>query len=66
MKRTTLKQQSEWVARRKAELGLTGNDYVAVNAGGRRTESKKALLEKIKEGALRTGKSWATPAAGKK
>ncbi len=58
MRRTTLKEQGEWVARRKAELGLAGNDYVPANSGARRTASKKALLDKIEDGAKRTGIDW--------
>ncbi len=58
MKRTTLKEQGEWIARRKAELGLTGNDYVPTNSGTRRTASKKALLKRIEDGAKRTGIDW--------
>ena len=53
MKRTTLKAQSEWLAKRKAELGLTGRDYVSANPGGRRTREKQAMLRRLE--ALRVG-----------
>ncbi len=58
MRKTTLKQQSDWIARRKKELGIEGTDYVARNPGTRRTASKKALLERIEQGAKRTGIDW--------
>lgn len=49
MNRTTLEQQSAWLAKRKRELGLSGRDYVPMNSGARRTASKQALLEKLAE-----------------
>ena len=49
MTRTTLKAQSEKLAQRKAELRLTGRDYVLANSGGRRTPEKRALLAKLRE-----------------
>lgn len=58
MRKTTLERQSEWIARRKKELGIEGGNYVARNPGTRRTDSKKALLEKIEQGAKRTGIDW--------
>ncbi|MEO8559963.1 MAG: hypothetical protein ABI439_12925 [Rhodospirillales bacterium] len=58
MRRTTLREKGEWIARRKAELGLAGNDYVPANSGTRQTASKKALLEKIEDGAKLTGIDW--------
>jgi hypothetical protein len=49
MNRTTLEQQSTWLAARKRELGLSGRDYVPVNNGARRTAAKQALLDKLAE-----------------
>lgn len=65
MKRRTLEQQSDWISRRKTELGLSGHDYVSPNSGARRTASKKALLKKIEDGGQRTGRSWSTEARKK-
>jgi len=50
MRRTTLEQQSQWLATRKKELGLKSGDYgyVAVNAGARRSPEKQRLLKKLK------------------
>lgn len=48
-RRTSLEEQAAFLTRRKAELGLVGRDYVPVNAGGRRTPSKQALLRKLRE-----------------
>ena len=53
MKRTTLKAQSEWLAKRKTELGLTGKDYVPANPGGKRTPEKQSMLRELE--ALRAG-----------
>jgi hypothetical protein len=50
---TTIQEQSEFLARRKAELGITGTDYVQANPGGRRTPEKRALLERAER--LREG-----------
>ena len=36
------------VARRKAELGLTGDNYVPRNTGRRRTPEKRAILAELK------------------
>lgn len=52
---TTLAEQAAWLAKRKAELGLTGRDYVPVNSGKRRTESKRALLDAIDREARARG-----------
>jgi hypothetical protein len=43
---TTIQEQSDRIARRKAEPGLTGRDYAQVNDGDRRTPEKRALLER--------------------
>lgn len=36
------------VAARKAELGLTGDNYVPRNSGRRRTPEKRAILAELK------------------
>lgn len=51
MIRTTLAEKSAFILKRKAELGLTGRDYVPVNSGKRRTESKRALLDTLEREA---------------
>ena len=43
----TLEEMSERIEKRKAELGLTGNDYVPRNSGISRTTEKRALLQSI-------------------
>jgi hypothetical protein len=48
MRRTTLDQQSETLARRRAKLGKRVPS-VPANAGGRRTASKLALLDRLGE-----------------
>jgi hypothetical protein len=53
MNRKTLKAQSEWLAKRKIELGLTGKDYVPANPGGKRTPGKQSMLRKLE--AIRAG-----------
>jgi hypothetical protein len=47
MKKTTLEAQSAWLEKRKAELGYSGNDFVAANPGERRTPEKRALLKRL-------------------
>jgi hypothetical protein len=49
MNRSTLEQQSAWLAERKRQLGLSGRDYVPMNSGARRTAAKQALLDKLAE-----------------
>ncbi|KAA9013444.1 hypothetical protein F4U94_16605 [Sphingobium limneticum] len=44
----TLEELGRQIARRRAELGITDAD-IPRNSGTRRTESKKALLEAIKD-----------------
>jgi hypothetical protein len=51
MIRTTLDHQEQFLARRTAELGYTGRDYVPANSGANRTESKRALLRAIAQTA---------------
>lgn len=52
---TTLAEQAAFLARRKAELGITGNDFVLANSGRRRTEAKRELLEVIEREARAQG-----------
>jgi hypothetical protein len=47
MKLITLQAQSDWLKRRKAELGYSGNEFVSPNSGARRTAEKRALLRKL-------------------
>jgi hypothetical protein len=47
MNRITLEEKARFLARRKAELGIGGRNYVAANAGTRRTETKRELLRTI-------------------
>jgi hypothetical protein len=47
MTKITLEEKARLIARRKAELGLEGQDYVPVNSGARRTEDKRRLLRTI-------------------
>lgn len=52
----TLKEMSARIEKRKAELGLVGNNYVPKNSGLRRTPEKRALLQWIKDECERKGK----------
>jgi hypothetical protein len=56
MKFTTLARQSIRLERRKRSLGLTGDRYVAVNSGTRRSPEKRALLQKLAQLALDKGR----------
>ncbi|WP_412558569.1 hypothetical protein [Thalassospira sp. MIT1370] len=56
MRRTTLKELGQSIERKKAELGYSGQDYVARNSGEYRTESKRALLRNIAAAAAERGK----------
>lgn len=49
MKRMTLDQVDQEIARKKAELGYNGRDYVAVNSGVSRTPEKRQLLQSLNE-----------------
>lgn len=53
---TTLEEQAAWLAKRKAELGITGRDYAPLNAGKHRTESKRALLDTLDREARARGR----------
>jgi hypothetical protein len=55
MIRTTLEEKARFLARRKAELGIKGRNYVAVNSGRHRTESKRELLRTIEREAKARG-----------
>lgn len=56
MIRESIEEQAAFLERRKKELGITGDDYVPVNQGGRRTESKKALLRSLRISAEKQGR----------
>jgi hypothetical protein len=47
MMKTTIEEKERSLARRKAELGIKGMQYVVANSGARRTEAKRALLGEI-------------------
>ena len=55
MIRITLEEKARFLARRKAELGIEGRNYVAVNVGQRRTETKHELLRTIERNAKARG-----------
>jgi hypothetical protein len=55
MIRTILADKERWLARRKAELGIEGRNYVAVNSGVRRTNAKRELLGAIEREAIARG-----------
>ena len=52
---TTLAEQAAWLAKRKAELGITGNEFVPANSGKRRTEAKRELLDVLEREARARG-----------
>jgi hypothetical protein len=54
---TSLEKQAAHLEQRKAELGYSGFDFVAVNPGGRRTPEKQALLRRITETARKRGEA---------
>jgi hypothetical protein len=56
MIRITLAEKERSLARRKAELGIAGQSYVASNPGERRTASKRQLLRVIDEKARASGR----------
>jgi len=55
MKPTTLERQAQAVERWKSDRGITGRDYVPVNGGARRTESKRAMLASLSDSAAARG-----------
>ena len=56
MRVLTLKELYDQIKRRKAELGIVGRPTAPVNSGRRRTDSKRALLRKLKETADAQGR----------
>jgi hypothetical protein len=48
MKTIDFEAFAKQVAARKAELGLTGDNYVPCNSGRRRTPEKRAILAELK------------------
>ncbi len=56
MRRISLKQLEEDIDRRKALLGLSGDDYVLPNAGANRTAEKRELLRALAENAEEKGR----------
>lgn len=56
MKTVRLQDLAKRLDARKAELGITGDAYVALNRGMRRTPSKHALLRAIHEAAEKRGR----------
>jgi hypothetical protein len=55
MIRTSLEQQAAHLAKRKAELGYVGLDYVASNPGLRRKPEKRSLLRRLADLARQRG-----------
>lgn len=55
MREVTIEELAERIIRKKAELGYSGQDYVARNSGKYRTESKRALLRNIAAAAAERG-----------
>jgi len=51
MEQTTLERQAEAIERWKARRGVSGRDYVPMNSGTSRTESKRVLLRALAEDA---------------
>jgi len=59
MRVLTLKELDGQIKRRKAELGIVGRPSAPANAGRHRTDSKRALLQKLKDAAEAQG--WKPP-----
>lgn len=57
MKTITLEELERRLIARKRELGIVGVDFLPLNDGARRTESKRQLLGKIAENAAVQGRS---------
>lgn len=55
MRKITIEEQKDWLERRKAELGISGDNFAPSNNGKRRTASKRALLDELRELAERDG-----------
>ncbi len=56
MRRFTLEQQAEAIEAMRREKGYTDYNYVLPNNGTRRTASKRALLQYIRDEAAKDGK----------
>ena len=56
MRVIALRDLEQRIDARKAELGIVGDDYVAVNSGAARTASKKALLLTLRRLAEEQGR----------
>lgn len=57
MRVLTLKELDSQIKKRKAELGIVGRPSVSANSGQRRTDSKRALLQKLKDVAETQGRT---------
>lgn len=53
---TTIERQAAVIVRWKADNGITGRDYVPVNSGARRSDTKRQLLQTIADSAKREDK----------
>lgn len=51
MRVLSLKELDDQIRQRKAELGIAGHPATPTNSGRRRTDSKRALLQTLKETA---------------
>ena len=56
MRVLTLKELDDLIKRRKAELGIVDRPSAPPNSGQRRTDSKRALLQKLKDVAQAQGR----------
>lgn len=56
MKTISLEDLEQRLVSRKRELGIVGVDFLPLNDGSRRTESKRRLLRAIAESAAANGR----------
>jgi hypothetical protein len=56
MKVLQLEELTQHLEERKAQLGITGGVYMPLNSGRLRTESKRALLQAIRDNAAKQGR----------
>ena len=63
MKTISLEDLERRLVARKRELGITGVDFLPLNDGSRRTESKRRLLRTIVENAAAQGRKPRFPAS---
>jgi hypothetical protein len=56
MRVLTLKELDDQIRQRKAELGIAGRPSAPANSGRHRTDSKRALLQKLKDAAMAQGR----------